>query len=105
MALLSVVLVVVSIFSGIVVVVVVVVFCSGVPAGAWANATVTKATLITTVSAIINTFFMFFLLLDYLVLHLIQGVQCIIYATETSRWRKKVRIYPTGRLWKSEFSD
>ena len=45
------VVVVVTFFSGVVVVVVVVVFCSDVPAGAWANATVTKATLINTVSA------------------------------------------------------
>jgi hypothetical protein len=65
MALLFVTLVVVSFFSGVLVVVVVVVFCSGVPAGAWANTTVTNATLITTVSAIINTFFIFFLLLEF----------------------------------------
>src|SRR5208283_5332895 len=40
------VVVVVTFFSGVVVVVVVVVFCSEVPAGAWANAAVAKATLI-----------------------------------------------------------
>jgi len=39
------------------VVVVVVTFFSGVPAGVWAKAAVTNATLINTVSAIINTFF------------------------------------------------
>jgi hypothetical protein len=49
--------VVVVVFSG--VVVVVVVFFSLVPAGAWANTTVTNATLINTVSTIINTFFIF----------------------------------------------
>jgi hypothetical protein len=46
-----------------VVLVVVVVVCSDVPAGAWANVPVANATLISTASANINTFFIFFLLL------------------------------------------
>jgi len=65
-----VVVVVVSFFSGAGVVVVVVVVCSDVP-GACANAPVTNAKPINTVSANINTFFMFFFLLEYLILHLI----------------------------------
>jgi hypothetical protein len=64
------VLVVISFFSGAGVVVVVVVVCSDVP-GACANAPVTNAKPINTVSANINTFFMFFFLLEYLILHLI----------------------------------
>jgi hypothetical protein len=66
------VVVVVSFFSG--VVVVVVIFCSGAPAGVWANAPVTKATPINTVSAIISAFFIFFPLLEFLVLRLIQEI-------------------------------
>jgi len=60
-----VVVVVVSFFSGAGVVVVVVVVFSDVPAGACANVTVTNATLINTASAIINTFFIFFLLPEF----------------------------------------
>jgi hypothetical protein len=57
------VVVVVSFVSG--AVVVVVTFFSVVPAGAWANTVVTNAALINTVRAIINTFFIFFLLLEF----------------------------------------
>jgi K+-sensing histidine kinase KdpD len=60
----TVVVVVVSFVSG--AVVVVVTFFSVVPAGAWANTVVTNAALINTVRAIINTFFIFFLLLGAL---------------------------------------
>jgi hypothetical protein len=59
------VVVVVSFFSGAGVVVVVVVVFSDVPAGACANAPVTNAKPINTVSAIVNTFFMFFPLLEF----------------------------------------
>jgi len=106
--------VVVSFFSGVVVVVVVVVFCSGVPvvvvsffsgvagvvvvvvvffsvvaAGAWANTVVTNATLINTASTTINAFFILFLLLEFFILHLIEGIQSNICATATSRWEKE----------------